>query len=227
MSFARRKGGAELSRRHILDTAARLFRESGYAAVSLRSIAAACDMKAGSLYYHFESKDEIVLEILRLGVEHVYLAVRTAVDALGPEVPPQQRIATAVETHLRVLLELQDYTSANIRIFGQVPRAVRERHIGLRDEYEAFWTSLLRRYLKDSGQGGRRSLAMTRFFLIGAMNSTLEWYRPAGQPIRSVARELTRILLHGLHGATTEPVAKRRLSRPSAGSPGPNRLAAG
>ena len=116
-------------------------------------------------------------------------------------------LGTAVETHLRVLLELQDYTSANIRIFGQVPPAVRERHIALRDEYEAFWTRLLRRYLRDCGLGGQRALPMSRFFVIGAMNSTLEWYRPGVRPISSVARELTRILLHGLHG---EPVARPR-----------------
>ncbi|MGH8517145.1 MAG: TetR/AcrR family transcriptional regulator [Panacagrimonas sp.] len=196
--------GAGAARRHILDKAARLFREEGYSGVSLRSIAAACGMQAGSLYYHFTSKDEIVSEILRLGVEHVYGAVRDAVQALPSNTPPQRLIGVAAETHLRMLLELQDYTSANIRIFGQVPRQVRERHIALRDEYESFWTDLLRRAVPSPSKRGRH-LAVARFFLIGAMNSALEWYRPEGESIQALAQALTQILLFGLAGP---PVAR-------------------
>ena len=157
-------------------------------------------MQAGSLYYHFTSKDEIVSEILRLGVEHVYAAVRGAVEALPADAPPQRLAGVAIETHLRVLLELQDYTSANIRIFGQVPREVRERHIALRDEYEAFWAQLLKRAMPPSSARGGRHLAIARFFLIGAMNSTLEWYRSEGEPVETLAQSLTQLLLYGLTG---------------------------
>lgn len=202
--------GAGAVRRQILDTAARMFRERGYSAVSLRSIAAACDMQAGSLYYHFTSKDEIVSEILRLGVEHVYAAVRTAVEALPDDASPLQVIGVATETHLRVLLELQDYTSANIRIFGQVPAAVRDHHIALRDEYEAFWSGLLKRVVpRTTARSGQ--IMVARFFLIGAMNSALEWYRPQGDSVRTLAQTLTRILLFGLtEGASPRFRASRR-----------------
>ena len=191
--------GAGAVRVQILDTAARLFREEGYSAVSLRGIAAACGMQAGSLYYHFTSKDEIVSEVLRRGVEHVFAAVRDAVEALPDDTPPPRLIGVATEAHLRVLLELQDYTSANIRIFGQVPRAVRDRHIALRDEYEAYWARLLRRAVPQAS-GRARHLAVARFFLIGAMNSALEWYRPEGDSIQALAQTLTQILLFGLTG---------------------------
>jgi TetR/AcrR family transcriptional regulator, cholesterol catabolism regulator len=205
--------GAAAVRRQVLDTAARLFREEGYSAVSLRGIAAACGMQAGSLYYHFTSKDEIVSEVLRLGVEHVYRAVREAVEALPRDAPALHVVGVATETHLRVLLELQDYTSANIRIFGQVPVAVRDRHVALRDEYEAFWARLLRRVVPPpTGRG--RHLAVVRFFLIGAMNGTLEWYRPDGESIASLARTLTRILLFGLSGPPAgETLGPRRARR--------------
>ena len=69
----------------ILETAARLFRHEGYAATSLRAIAAACDMKAGSLYYHFESKDQIVSEVLDIGVQRVFDAVKLALEELAPD----------------------------------------------------------------------------------------------------------------------------------------------
>ena len=46
----------------VLDIAARLFREQGYGSVSLRKIAEAAGIKAGSIYYHFGSKEALVME---------------------------------------------------------------------------------------------------------------------------------------------------------------------
>jgi AcrR family transcriptional regulator len=47
----------------ILDEAARLFREKGYAATSMRDIAAAVDMLPGSLYYHFAAKEDLLVAV--------------------------------------------------------------------------------------------------------------------------------------------------------------------
>ena len=60
---------ADVSRQQILAVAATLFCARGYAGTSLRDIAAAAGMKAGSLYYHFASKEELTAEVLRIGVE--------------------------------------------------------------------------------------------------------------------------------------------------------------
>ena len=46
---------AEVGRTGILDAAALLFGRQGYGAVSLRMIAEAAGIKAGSIYYHFAS----------------------------------------------------------------------------------------------------------------------------------------------------------------------------
>ncbi|MEP4559632.1 MAG: helix-turn-helix domain-containing protein, partial [Nitratireductor sp.] len=60
----------------VLDIAARLFREQGYGSVSLRKIADAAGIKAGSIYYHFGSKDEIVAAILDAGIQAVHHRMR-------------------------------------------------------------------------------------------------------------------------------------------------------
>lgn len=60
------------SRQHILDVAAKLFRATGYTKTSLRDIGERAGMKAGSLYYHFASKEELVAEVLRTGVKRVH-----------------------------------------------------------------------------------------------------------------------------------------------------------
>lgn len=52
-------------REEILDTAAAVFASSGYAGTSLRDVADACGIQAGSLYHHFDSKEAIVAELVR------------------------------------------------------------------------------------------------------------------------------------------------------------------
>lgn len=57
------------TRARILDSAARVFSKSGYAATRLTDIAEAADVKQGSLYYYFDSKDTLVAEMLRVGLQ--------------------------------------------------------------------------------------------------------------------------------------------------------------
>jgi len=186
-------------RRRILDNAARLFREHGYAATSLRDIADSTGMKAASLYYHFESKDEIVGEVLRIGVERVGAEVRRAVMALPTDSDARTLLHTAVRAHLSALLELHDYTSANVRIIGQVPAAVREAHIATRDAYERFWTGLLKRCAKLGGFDPRRDLKLARLLMISALNGSLEWFHAGPVSIEKLAHELTEMFLDGLN----------------------------
>jgi AcrR family transcriptional regulator len=196
-------GATSNGRKLILDTAARLFRDEGYAAVSLRVLAARCGMKAGSLYYHFASKDEIVAEVLRIGVERVYTEFTREVLACAPDAPAAEVFKVAVRAHLRALLELQDYTSANIRIFGQLPPDVRAAHVSLRDEYEQKWVDLLSRFSRPTPHD-RERLRLVRLFLIGAMNGTLEWFHPEQTSVDALALQLTDIFLHGLLDSRSE-----------------------
>ena len=59
---------SERTREAILAAAARLFRYQGYHATTMRDIAQKSGVEAGSIYYHFQSKDEILSEVLDIGV---------------------------------------------------------------------------------------------------------------------------------------------------------------
>src|ERR1700722_10516774 len=52
------------SRQEILRTAGRLFQQHGYDATSMNDVAAALKLSKGGLYHHFQSKDEILFEIM-------------------------------------------------------------------------------------------------------------------------------------------------------------------
>ncbi len=192
----------------ILETAARLFSQDGYAVTSLRAIATACDMKAGSLYYHFDSKDQIVTEVLNIGVQRVFDAVKAAVEALPPEAGLAETLQCAIETHLQALLQAQNFTSANIRIFGQVPAEIRASHKDLRKRYENYWTDLLKSLESRGEIRPERQLQRTVFFLFGAMNWTTEWYDKKKANITVVAGELADLVVNGLKPPT--PTAAKK-----------------
>ena len=63
---------SEKSRNAILISAAALFRHQGYSATTLRQIAGKARIKAGSIYYYFDSKEEILAEVLERGLRHVF-----------------------------------------------------------------------------------------------------------------------------------------------------------
>lgn len=193
------EGAATDSRQLILETAARLFRRDGYAATTLRAIASDCDMKAGSIYYHFASKDAIVAEVLDIGVQRVFDAVKHAVDALPPDTGLAATLRCAIEAHLQALLLAHDFTSANIRILGQVPLPVREAHRALRRRYERYWVTLLTGLRQRGEIRAGSDLNRTVFFLFGAMNWATEWYDERKSPLAVVASELADLAANGLH----------------------------
>ncbi len=178
----------------IMDIAARQFRARGYAAVSLRDIANEAGMRTPSLYYHFPSKDDLVIAVMNRGIVVVREAVTAALAALPADAGPSARLDAAIRAHLRALHGLSDYTSANVRIFGQLPEALRRANLPERRAYQAIWTDLL----ATTCGGDPDVLAMRVPLVIGALNATLEWFDPARGDLDALADQLGAVLLAGL-----------------------------
>jgi len=72
------------AREEILDAAAELFSEQGYAATSTRAIAMAVGIKQASLYYHFANKEQILVELLSGTVSPSLEAAASLVEGTEP-----------------------------------------------------------------------------------------------------------------------------------------------
>lgn len=189
---------SEATRRKILDAAARAFLQKGYEATTLQEIAEAASMQAGSLYYHFDSKEQLLEQVFDIGMRRVVEAVREAIEALPADAPFADRLSAGVAAHLEQLLGQGDYTSANIRIFGQAPPGVQARQLRLREAYGEWWRALLE---DGRARGEVREDAdpsLVRMLLFGAMNWAIEWYDPAQGPIAKIADEASALVLRGL-----------------------------
>src|SRR3954463_11772920 len=102
---------SERTRQRILDAAAAVFSEQGYSA-RLSDIADRAQMKAGSLYYHFDSREELVAEVLRLGLEGSWDQVASAVGRLASTAAPLDRLEVAVRAHTMSIVGRSAYATA-------------------------------------------------------------------------------------------------------------------
>ncbi|MDP6173888.1 MAG: helix-turn-helix domain-containing protein, partial [Rhodospirillales bacterium] len=96
---------SEKTRLRILDGAARTFRDKGYGATRLTDIASAAHIQAGSLYYHFDSKEQMLDEVLARGHGRVFDGVRGRIKELGGRASYRERLRAAIRVHLETNLE--------------------------------------------------------------------------------------------------------------------------
>src|SRR5215470_15898938 len=97
----------------LLDAAARLFNQRGYHATSMRDIARAVDMLSGSIYYHFSSKQEMLLAVYAEGARRIGDLVDAAIER---ETDPWTRLEAASAAHLNALsVTHRDYAQVMIR----------------------------------------------------------------------------------------------------------------
>jgi AcrR family transcriptional regulator len=189
---------SQLTRKLILDVAAALFSSRGYNATPLREVAAAANMKAGSLYYHFDSKESMMLEILNMGIEGIAESVNGEIARLPEGAEFGKRLEAAMLGHLKAILVNGDYASTNIRNYGQVPERVRAASMPVREQYEDIWRTLLKRGQEEGAISSKANIGLLRLTIFGGMNWASEWYRPEGLTIEVIAAEQAKLFLKGI-----------------------------
>ena len=180
------------TRKQILNAAAHLLRDQGYASTTTRQIADATGIKAGSIYYHFASKDDLLLEVLETGIRMVTDGVKERVSKLPRGASARDRIAAAIHGHLFGLLVHGDFTSANTRVYSQIPEAIRRRHRISRRAYAQY-------AMRGNVLRTDMPVSFIRKFLLGTLNSTVEWYAPVQGSVEDFADHVTNVIFEGVH----------------------------
>lgn len=172
----------------ILNEAARLFREKGYEATTMRDIAVAVGMLPGSLYYHFATKEDLLISVYEKGVRLIIEKVQSAV---AKQVDPWQRLEAAAVAHLETSLKTDEHSLVVMRVLPKdVPKAA-ARLTKLRDDYDRLFIELVAA-LPLPPKADRRFL---RLMLLGALNWSQNWYRESGRSSpRSIARNFILLL---------------------------------
>lgn len=174
------------ARVRILDATASLLTRKGYAGTRLSDVAAAAHLRAATIYYYFDSREDLIGEVMLAGSRDVRVHVTGAVDALPADTSAMDRLLCAVEAHLRHILEVSDYTSAVVRNIGQVPEHVRQSVLADQIVYGKVWQEWAREAGKDADITDERDLTSLRLLMIGGLNWTAEWFDPKRGSIEPV-----------------------------------------
>ncbi len=136
-------------------------------------------MGAGGMYYYFDSKEDLLLEVLDIGISTIDSTVRASVDALPQNANHLDRLREALRAHLHTLLATDEYATAYARIYSQLPPNVKRRDHPARIAYIQYWCDLIAA-AQENGKI-RKTIAIGPFvdFLLGSMSRATEWYDPA------------------------------------------------
>ena len=186
-------------RARILDAAGELLAARGYAGTTLADIAEAADTYAGSLYYHFESREQLAIEVLRVGAEEAMAHTRGVVDALPESATARRRLEAAIRAHVEFLLDRSPAALASARTVGQLPRAVAEPLALVHREYGELFSELFEAAASEGSIDRSVDLSAARMLVLGAANWTAEWFKPDGSSTaEETAQLLCRLTFDGL-----------------------------
>ena len=157
----------------VLSNAARLFREKGFERTSLKEIAEACNMLPGSLYYRYNSKEALLVELMRRGVDLVTAEVESAYASSDD---PVERLRLCINAHLRALLLDSDAVYVLLFEWRALGPEARKEIIEMRDQYESLWAGILETMIAQGVVRQNVDGRLLRLIGLGALNWVATWF---------------------------------------------------
>jgi TetR/AcrR family transcriptional regulator, cholesterol catabolism regulator len=185
------------SRQEILRTASRLFQQRGYDATSMNDVASALKLSKGGLYHHFQSKDEILFEIMNHAMditeERVLAAARKVSD-------PEERLRTLIRLHIEVVLSPRDREiTVMLHENHPLPPALRKRINMRKKDYVHFVENLISDVQRMRQAKSNVSPRAAAFALLGMINWIYQWYKPEGNlQAHNLVPQFTGLIFGGI-----------------------------
>jgi AcrR family transcriptional regulator len=164
-------------RRHeILAAASGLFRSHGFHSTGMRDIAAAAGMTVGNLYYYFENKQDLLAfcqeDAVRRLLSMAHRVTPVDLDAAS-------KLWLLIVGHIRCLNEGVPGSLAHLQV-EELAAPARRRIVRLRDQYETMLRDLVEQgSAQQCFQPTDAPIAVRA--VLGAVNWTVQWYRPKGR----------------------------------------------
>lgn len=188
---------AAARRGELLGVAADVFAEHGYNATTVRRIADHAGMLAGSLYYHFDSKESMLEEILRTFLDELWDGYDTV---LGCGLGPRETLEALVTESFREI----DRHRAAVAIYQKESRQLvaQERFAFLAESqarFEKAWLGTLERGVAEHVFRADLDVRLTYRFVRDTVWVAASWYRPGGgYSPEEIARQYLSMVLDGI-----------------------------
>lgn len=186
----------EISKKQqIMEAAARLFRDRGYSATSMRDLAKAVHLQAPSLYNHISGKQEILKEICFQNARR-FAAGLERIESDYSE--PEDRVRALIEFHLEVATsDATSITSFNDE-WRHLEAAELEAFRQQRKSYERRFRSIIEQGMQ---QGIFRTAdpAIVLYTILSSIRWVYDWYQPErATEIEQVKAEVIGFVMAGL-----------------------------
>lgn len=178
--------------------AARLFARKGFHATRMQDIADELGMQKGSLYYYFNSKDELLSDLVSGSVQEAQKSLQAI---LGSAHSPRQKLALAIEEHLRILQQNADLHLINTQeILMSLDEETAVTIDALLKSYENTWAAILQEGVNTGEFRPDLDQKIVIKALLGMCNATLTWFKPTGRlSSQQIAHIFTELLTKGLN----------------------------
>jgi len=158
------------TRERLLMAARELIEEGGYGAASVAAIAERAGVAAGTLYRHFESKEELFVELFRAVCEREVSAMRAAAERMDADASQVDRLETVLATFAQRALRRPRLAWALIA--EPVDPLVDAERLAYRERYSALTAEALRAGI-ERGELPDQNVELTAAALVGGCGEAL------------------------------------------------------
>jgi len=191
----RRANNESNRREELLRVSAKLFREKGFDGTTIRDISTAAGMHSGSPFYHFKTKQDILVAVMEEGLSE---GLRLTGEVMALELPPEHKLVRMIRTQLSTILDdAHDFVPVLHYEWRSLTPANRRRVVALKDRYDALWQGLIDELQRAGHMPGDAQLM--RLLILGAVNWTGAWYMPGGRlSLDDVAQGAAQLFLRNM-----------------------------
>ena len=179
----------------IVNVAAKLFKQKGFVATSMRDLAAELGIEAASIYYHFKSKEELLEKICFDMADKFITNAREVNDIYFNA---EEKLRMAIKLHVQTITENQNQSSVFLSEWRNLSEPKLSLFRQLRQQYENQFTIILADGEKeDIFDDVDKKFAVLS--ILSTINFINEWYKPDGRMNASeIAEKLSNFIMGGL-----------------------------
>jgi AcrR family transcriptional regulator len=179
----------------LLDTAAQMFKQRGYASTSMRDIGSEMGMEAASLYHHIKSKEEIL--------EHICFSMAELFASSIEEVNDiyfnaEEKLRMAIAGHIHIITSSPHKAAVFMHEWRNLTEPKLSEFKALRDSYEQGFRQLIKQGMEEDvfADVDEKFATLT---ILSTINWINEWYKPSGKMThKEIADKLSDFILGGL-----------------------------
>jgi AcrR family transcriptional regulator len=178
----------------VVASAAKVFRQRGFAQASLEEIADNLGMLKGSLYNYISTKEDLLTAVIRIPTERI---VREAGRIANSEGTSEQKVRALVSLHIDVIVDIYDFAAVYLH---EIAKSNLAEDWHERDrQYITLVEGVMAAAVEDGTFRSTVNPHVAAMTMIGACNWLTKWWNPEGS-VRGddMAQQISDTLLGGL-----------------------------